>query len=292
MIDNLFPWLALIGFLTWILPWWIATDGTGYFQDQDMRSALIETKLEHIFRSLFILIGISCAILMLYQGFHLLSEGWDPWVQSNVDASVIGKNAARSRGRGGIIILLINFFPQFLIASSIYTLFTGRKFIKDNLIIVSRFSWYIKSFLKGEAIRVNWDPNKRSLDSDIQRYKRIYDEIPEIPAESEPLSDDQCYITRKALTPQILSKLDAEEPLTVAEGTLYYFNLLCSNGRSPAEAFEVMRNSKGENGERIHYLLFNEKGKINPITPEERANFPTRFILKKLAALYNPNLFM
>tara|TARA_Y100001968_G_scaffold329070_1_gene377600 strand:+ start:789 stop:1496 length:708 start_codon:yes stop_codon:yes gene_type:complete len=223
MSDTLFSWVAFIGFITWIIPWFFSSSQGEYLQFPV--SALIETKLKHIFRSLFIFIGISCALLMLYQGFHLLSHGWDPWDQNNVDPSVIGRNAARSRGRGGILILLMTFFPQFLIGSSIYTLFKGRKLIKDHLIIVSRLLWYIKLFTQKEII----SDEDRKKDEYYSKELEFMDEW----------GDDYDY-------------------------------------------FLKLQDLHLEGSDNFHDL-FDEEGKISPITPQERKYFQNRWLLKKRA---------
>ena len=52
--------------------------------------------------------------VMVFQGFHLWNQGWDGPV-GQMDPSVAGRTAARARGKGGIILLAIQFFPQFLV---------------------------------------------------------------------------------------------------------------------------------------------------------------------------------
>ena len=61
--------------------------------------------------SFLVLISAASAVVMIFQGFHLWNEGWS----IEIDGDVAAKASTRARGRGGIIILIIKFFPQFLV---------------------------------------------------------------------------------------------------------------------------------------------------------------------------------
>ena len=58
------------------------------------------------------LLGAGCSLVMIFQGFHLWNTGWSGIA---IPPEAAGRVAARSRGRGGIIILAIQFLPQFLV---------------------------------------------------------------------------------------------------------------------------------------------------------------------------------
>jgi hypothetical protein len=70
-----------------------------------------DSPLEFLGAAIFVL-GAGCSLVMVFQGFHLWNIGWkgipiDPDTASNL--------AARSRGKGGIILLILQFLPQFLV---------------------------------------------------------------------------------------------------------------------------------------------------------------------------------
>ena len=52
--------------------------------------------------------------IVVWQGLHLIQSGYDIDL-TKADPSAIGRTAARSRGKGGIILLIIQFFPYFLV---------------------------------------------------------------------------------------------------------------------------------------------------------------------------------
>ena len=61
-----------------------------------------------------VLVSAVAAVAMVFQGFHLWNTGWDMDL-AQMDPGVAGRAAARGRGKGGIILLAIQFFPQFLV---------------------------------------------------------------------------------------------------------------------------------------------------------------------------------
>ncbi len=132
-------WVSLIGLCCWVFPWLGNCQPNSreqffsgsYERSPGMEDAHKNPRSIDKFSALLICIGAFCAILMLYQGFHLLNSGYEGL--TNADPSTIARTSVKARGRGGIFILLINYFPQFCISTSIYTLFTGRRFVKDCL---------------------------------------------------------------------------------------------------------------------------------------------------------------
>jgi len=77
----------------------------GYVRDSERGS----TK-ERVGAYLALISGVA-ALIMVFQGFHLWNQGWD----IALDPETAGKAAAKARGKGGIIVLIIQFFPQFLV---------------------------------------------------------------------------------------------------------------------------------------------------------------------------------
>ena len=57
------------------------------------------------------LLGGAAALIMVFQGLHLWNQGWD----ISLDPDTAAKAASKARGKGGIIVLIIQFFPQFLV---------------------------------------------------------------------------------------------------------------------------------------------------------------------------------
>ena len=107
MDNSTFAWFALIGFLS---PPFIGAllligkkDGDPPF--------LIKGSLKAKVISLISIIGAFSCLIMVLKGFHL----WRTWEVPSIDPNVAAKTAARARGRGGIILLAIRFFPQFLV---------------------------------------------------------------------------------------------------------------------------------------------------------------------------------
>jgi len=58
-------------------------------------------------------VGLCASLYCVAAGLHLLS-GWEDPI-SGADPEAVGNAASRGRGRGGIIILLIRFWPYALI---------------------------------------------------------------------------------------------------------------------------------------------------------------------------------
>lgn len=104
-------WLLLIGFILWNFSSRRVFTGEIYEVVQDPR------KLKKEIRSIRIaqILAWFCLIinlLVVWQGFHLLQTGYSP---IEIDPELAAKTSYRARGRGGIIILIIRYFPYFLI---------------------------------------------------------------------------------------------------------------------------------------------------------------------------------
>lgn len=82
---------------------------------------------------LAVIISILASLYNLLAGIYLLSGWEDPLASASSEE--IGKASARSGGKGGIVILLIKYWPYALIAWGGYTLYHIR-------------SWYSAAFNK------------------------------------------------------------------------------------------------------------------------------------------------
>ena len=78
--------------------------------------------------SVVVLIGAASALLMIFQGFHLWNQGWSV----EFDSDVLAKASTRARGKGGIILLIIKFLPQFLVFGYGTLLFEFRELVLDS----------------------------------------------------------------------------------------------------------------------------------------------------------------
>lgn len=84
--------------------------------------------------AVFLVLTALCCIAMILQGFHLWGR-WDIDL-SSADPSTIGRTAAKSRGRGGIVLAAIQFFPQFLVFGYGYWLWNMRTSVVDSIRIL------------------------------------------------------------------------------------------------------------------------------------------------------------
>lgn len=92
-------WVALTAFTALLLG--------GYLIDKTDR----DSPLEQV-GALILIVGAGCSVAMIFQGFHLWNLGWEG---ISIEPEAAGRAAAKARGRGGIILLIIQFLPQFLV---------------------------------------------------------------------------------------------------------------------------------------------------------------------------------
>ena len=59
-----------------------------------------------------VLISALAAVVMIFKGLHLWHTGWDPGL-TQMDPSDVARTPAKSRGRVGIILLVVQFFHNF-----------------------------------------------------------------------------------------------------------------------------------------------------------------------------------
>ena len=98
----------------------------------------VDSELAKVVRPLAaigVLVFSGAALVMLFQGLHLWNQGWDGPI-SQMDPSAAGRNAARARGKGGIVLLAIQFFPQFLVFGYGFILWTVRPVIKGSCMVL------------------------------------------------------------------------------------------------------------------------------------------------------------
>lgn len=79
-----------------------------------------------------VVICSAAALVMIFQGFHLWNQGWEG-PMSQLDPSVAGRTAARSRRKGGVVLLALQFFPQFLVFGYGGMIWSVKDEIKDSL---------------------------------------------------------------------------------------------------------------------------------------------------------------
>ena len=109
-------WLSLIGFvgLCLCMGGW----------NKSERGSTLET-----LSAVGVLVSAVAAVAMVFQGFHLWNQGWD----IAIDPETAGRAAAKARGKGGIILLIIQFFPQFLVFGYGGLLFQTRDVLSYSL---------------------------------------------------------------------------------------------------------------------------------------------------------------
>ncbi len=102
MNGSTAAWFALIGFLSLIV--------CGFIHPEikpDIKKGSIQSKA----LLLISIIGAFSCLVMVLQGFHL----WGSWEPPTFDSSEVSRISSKARGRGGIILLIIRIFPQFLV---------------------------------------------------------------------------------------------------------------------------------------------------------------------------------
>ena len=106
MNGSTAAWFALIGFLFPIL---FTSNVTN--KNEDNSPEIIQGTIKaKVFSILFIAGAFSCVVMVL-QGLHL----WGSWEAPQIDSSEAARISTKARGRGGIILFIIQFFPQFLV---------------------------------------------------------------------------------------------------------------------------------------------------------------------------------
>ena len=106
MNGSTAAWFALIGFLFPI----IFTSNLPN-QSEGESSEIIQGSTKAKVFSILFFVGAFCCVVMVLQGLHL----WGSWEAPQIDSSEAARISTKARGRGGIILFIIQFFPQFLV---------------------------------------------------------------------------------------------------------------------------------------------------------------------------------
>ncbi len=120
METGIFGWFALLGF---VLPpacsFTLMTASKG------------ERKKRKI-NSLLFLVGCFCALTMILLGIHLWINGFDSGF-GDVDPSLAARTSTRAGGKGGIIILILQFLPQFFVFGYGWHIWEVREIIPEAI---------------------------------------------------------------------------------------------------------------------------------------------------------------
>ena len=106
MNGSTAAWFALIGFLFPIL---FTSNVTNKSEGDSLEQIQGSIKAKAL--SILCILGAFSCLVMVLQGLHL----WGGWEAPQFDSSDVATISTKARGRGGIILLLIRFFPQFLV---------------------------------------------------------------------------------------------------------------------------------------------------------------------------------
>ena len=106
MSGSTAAWFALIGFLFPILFTNIISNESEAKSDKIIQGSSKAKAL-----SILCIVGVFCCLIMVLQGLHL----WGAWEAPQFDSNEAARITTKARGRGGVILLLIRFFPQFLV---------------------------------------------------------------------------------------------------------------------------------------------------------------------------------
>ena len=110
-------WFALIGFVG------TAAGFTGFTKSHP------GTKMRFL-SSVVLILGCFASLVMVLQGLHLRMQGWNP---GPIDSKSTARIAVSARGKGGILVMIAYFFPQFLVFGNGAFFAAGAKLISIGL---------------------------------------------------------------------------------------------------------------------------------------------------------------
>ena len=114
-------WFLLAGFLAWVTA--LPMSPKMATSNELLNKESVKQKINRIqVHKKFLLGAIAMQIPAILQGIHLLGSGYDVDL-TKADPSTLGRTAAKARGKGGIILLIIQFFPYFLIGGYGYVVY-------------------------------------------------------------------------------------------------------------------------------------------------------------------------
>ena len=115
-------WFLLIGLITFVFSNSKSFDEELYLVVENQQKKESEEKA--IQKAKFLAwICIVINLIVVLQGFHLVQSGYS----FNIDPDTAARTSVRARGRGGIIILLLKYFPYFLIGGYGYFVYESFK---------------------------------------------------------------------------------------------------------------------------------------------------------------------
>ena len=100
---------ALFGLIGFLIPLLVTNILSS--ESDDKSPKIIEGSLKGKALAILCITGAFCCLIMVLQGFHL----WRSWEIPQIDSSKAATISTKARGRGGFILLIIRFFPQFLV---------------------------------------------------------------------------------------------------------------------------------------------------------------------------------
>ena len=169
-------WFLLIGLITFIFSNAKSFDEELFLVVENKQKK--ESEQNSIKRAKIIAwICIAINLIVVFQGFHLLQSGYS----FEIDPELAGRASTRARGKGGIIILLLKYFPYFLIGGYGYFVYESfrkvLKYLPDRLKKLDKASIKFQSmtskekeealkdiFKRKEAIAQKEKANKDALD--------------------------------------------------------------------------------------------------------------------------------
>jgi len=157
--------------------------------ENDVSRKQILQKLER--KKILSWVAFAIALIVVLQGIYLINSGYS----FNIDPELAGRTAARARGRGGIIILLIKFFPYFLIGG--YGFFACFAFVEandKNLKSIKLQDAEIKSYSPEE--RQNYKERMLKRSEEEKRLEQI--QIKQRQLERKIIAEQQAKIEEEA----------------------------------------------------------------------------------------------
>jgi hypothetical protein len=100
---------ALFGLIGFLIPLLVTSVLSS--ENDDKSPKIIEGSLKGKAIAILCITGAFCCLIMVLQGLHL----WRSWEIPQIDSSEAATISTKARGRGGFILLIISFFPQFLV---------------------------------------------------------------------------------------------------------------------------------------------------------------------------------
>ena len=144
--------------------------------ENDVSRKQILQKLER--KKIVSWLAFGIALIVVIQGIYLIHSGYS--VDFGISGEQVGRQAARGRGRGGLILLIIQFFPYFLIGGYGFFAFFAYRVANDSetLKSVNQLDEKIKSYSPEERQNYKERMLKRSeeqkqKDQEMAKQKQL-----------------------------------------------------------------------------------------------------------------------